>query len=136
VAATDAATVAASINQLASQDGGLIATVGATGIDLSSTANTAAAVAVAYNAGAVDVGAESLATIGVNAAYDLTAATVAAPTGFLKHRRCNDGRYSNKVLVQIDSALQQIATSGAAVGCLPEPLPGGDHRSEHRFDPI
>ena len=38
VAATDSATVAAAINHVSSQDGGLIATVGATGIDLSSTA--------------------------------------------------------------------------------------------------
>jgi len=111
VAATDSATVAAAINQLSSQDGGLIATVGATGI-----ANTAAAVAVAYTAGAVDVGTESLATLGVNAAYDLTAATVAAPTGFLNTADVTTVDNSNKVLVQIDAALQQIATSGAQLG--------------------
>ncbi len=116
VAATDAATVAAAINQLSGSDGGLIATVGATGIDLSSTANTAAAVAVAYTAGAVDVGAESLATLGVNAAYDLTAATVAAPTSYLGTASVTTVDNSNKVLVQIDSALQQMATSGAQLG--------------------
>ena len=116
VAATDAATVAAAINQLSGQDGGLIATVGATGIDLSSTANTAAAVAVAYTAGAVDVGAESLAKIGVNAAYDLTKATVAAPTSFLNTADVTTVDNSNKVLVQIDAALQQLATSGAQLG--------------------
>ena len=116
VAATDSATVAAAINQLSSQDGGLIATVGATGIDLSSTTNTAAAVAVAYTAGAVDVGTESLATLGVNAAYDLTAATIAAPTGFLNTADVTTVDNSNKVLVQIDAALQQIATSGAQLG--------------------
>jgi flagellin len=116
VAATDAATVAAAINQLSSQDGGLIATVGATGIDLSSTANTAAAVAVAYTAGAVDVGTEGLATLGVNAAYDLTAATVATPSSYLDTADVTTVDNSNKVLVQIDSALQQIATSGAQLG--------------------
>src|SRR5579863_517824 len=116
VAATDSATVAAAINQLSSQDGGLIATVGATGIDLSSTANTAAAVGVAYNAGAVDVGTESLAKLGVNAAYDLTAATVAAPTSHLNTADVTTVDNSNKVLVQIDAALQQIATSGAQLG--------------------
>jgi flagellin len=116
VAATDSATVAAAINQLSSQDGGLIATVGATGIDLSSTSNTAAAVAVAYTAGAVNVGAESLATLGVNAAYDLTAATIAAPTSHLNTADVTTVDNSNKVLVQIDAALQQIATSGAQLG--------------------
>jgi flagellin len=116
VAATDSATVAAAINQLSSQDGGLIATVGATGIDLSSTANTAAAVAVAYTAGAVDAGTEGLATLGVNAAYDLTAATVATPSSFLNTADVTTVDNSNKVLVQIDAALQQIATSGAQLG--------------------
>jgi flagellin len=116
VAATDAATVAAAINQLSGQDGGLIATVGATGIDLSGTANTAAAVTVAYTAGAVDVGTESLATLGVNATYDLTAATVATPTGYLDSSDVTTVDNSNKVLVQIDAALQQLATSGAQLG--------------------
>jgi flagellin len=114
--ATDAATVAAAINQLSGQDGGLIATVGAAGIDLSSTANTAAAVGVAYTAGAVDVGTESLATLGVNAAYDLTAATVATPSSYLSTADVTTVDNSNKVLVQIDAALQQLATSGAQLG--------------------
>jgi flagellin len=116
VAATDSATVAAAINQLSGQDGGLIATVGATGIDLSSTSNTAAAVGVAYTAGAVNVGAESLATLGVNAAYDLTAATIATPSSYLNTADVTTVDNSNKVLVQIDAALQQLATSGAQLG--------------------
>ena len=116
VAATDNASVAAAINQLSSQDGGLIATVGATGIDLSSTSNTAAAVTMAYTAGSVNAGTESLATIGVNATYDLTAATVATPSSFLNTADVTTVDNSNKVLVQIDAALQQIATSGAQLG--------------------
>jgi flagellin len=116
VAATDSATVAAAINQLSGQDGGLIATVGAAGIDLSSTTNTKAAVGVAYTAGAVDVGAESLATLGVNAAYDLTAATIATPSSYLNTADVTTVDNSNKVLVQIDAALQQLATSGAQLG--------------------
>jgi flagellin len=116
VAATDSATVAAAINQLSGQDGGLIATVGATGIDLSSTSNTAAAVGVAYTAGAVNVGNESLATLGVNAAYDLTAATIATPSSYLNSADVSTVDDSNKVLVQIDAALQQLATSGAQLG--------------------
>jgi flagellin len=116
VAATDNASVAAALNQLSTQDGGLIATVGATGIDLSSTANTAAAVTVAYTAGAVDAGTETLAKIGVNATYDLTAATVATPSSYLNTADVTTVDNSNKVLVQIDAALQQIATSGAQLG--------------------
>jgi len=116
VAATDAATVAAAINQLSGQDGGLIATVGAAGIDLSSTSNTKAAVTVAYTAGAVNVGNESLATLGVNATYDLTAATIATPSSYLNSADVTTVDNSNKVLVQIDAALQQLATSGAQLG--------------------
>jgi flagellin len=116
VAATDSATVAAAINQLSGQDGGLIATVGAAGIDLSSTSNTKAAVGVAYTAGAVDVGNESLATLGVNANYDLTAATIATPSSYLNTADVTTVDNSNKVLVQIDAALQQLATSGAQLG--------------------
>jgi flagellin len=116
VAATDAATVAAAINQLSGQDGGLIATVGAAGIDLSSTANTSAAIGMAYNAGSTNVGGESLASLGVNASYDLTQATIATPTSYLSSADVLTVDDSNKVLVQIDAALQQLATSGAQLG--------------------
>ena len=118
VAATDSATVAAAINQLSGQDGGLIATVNATSgaIDLSSTSNTAAAVGFAYNAGSVDAGTESLATLGVNASYDLTAATITKPSSYLDSADVSTVDDSNKVLVQIDAALQQLATSGAQLG--------------------
>jgi flagellin len=116
VAATDQATVTAAINQLAGQDGNLIATTGTAGIDLSSTANTAAAVTVAYTAGTTNVGTEGLATLGVNATYDLTAATVAAPTSYLSATDVTTVDDANKVLVQVDAALQQVATSGAQLG--------------------
>jgi len=113
--ATDAATVAAAINQLSGQDGGLIATVGAAGIDLSSTSNTAQKVNVAYNTG-VNVGNESLATLGVNDKYDLTATSATATTSYLNSADVTTVDNSNKVLVQIDAALQQLATSGAQLG--------------------
>ena len=48
--------------------------------------------------------------------YDLTAGTVAAPTSFLNTADVTTVDNSNKVLVQIDAALQQIATSGAQLG--------------------
>jgi flagellin len=114
--ATDAATVAAAINQLSGQDGGLIATVGAAGIDLSSTSNTAAKVNVAYNNGAVNAGNETLATLGVNDTYDLTATSATATTSYLNSADVTTVDNSNKVLVQIDAALQQLATSGAQLG--------------------
>jgi flagellin len=113
--ATDAATVAAAINQLSGQDGGLIATVGAAGIDLSSTSNTAHKVTVQYNTG-VNVGNESLATLGVNDTYDLTATSATATTSYLNSADVTTVDNSNKVLVQIDAALQQLATSGAQLG--------------------
>jgi flagellin len=114
--ATDAATVAAAINQLSGQDGGLIATVGAAGIDLSSTSNTAAKVHVTYNNGAVNAGNETLATLGVNDTYDLTATSATATTSYLNSADVTTVDNSNKVLVQIDAALQQLATSGAQLG--------------------
>jgi flagellin len=114
--ATDLKTVAAAINQFSTSDGGLIATVNGTKIDLSSTANTAAAVGVAYTAGSVDVGGEGLANIGLDASYDLTAATVTKPTSFLDSADVTTVDNSNKVLVQIDAALQQLATTGASLG--------------------
>jgi len=116
--ATDLKTAAAALNQLSTSDGGLVATVNAAGtsIDISSTANTAAAVGIAYTAGATNVGNEGLANVGLDASYDLTAATKTAPTSFLSAADVTTVDNSNKVLVQIDAALQQIAASGAQLG--------------------
>jgi flagellin len=113
--ATDLKSVAAAVNQLSTTDGGLIATVnaGGTAIDISSSANQSAVVTMAYTP---TKGTEALADLGVSATYDLTAATVAAPTSHLDKGDVTTVDNSNKVLVQIDAALQQLATSGAQLG--------------------
>jgi flagellin len=112
---TDLKSVAAAINQLSTTDGGLIATVnaGGTAIDISSSANQSAVVGFAYTG---TKGTEVLADLGVGASYDLTAATIAAPTSHLDKSDVTTVDNSNKVLVQIDAALQQLATSGAQLG--------------------
>jgi len=111
--ATDNATIASAINQGSAALGGIIATVSATGIDISSTSNKVS-LAVAYTAGAVDAGTETLAKLGVNAAYDLTA--VATPTSHLDTSDVTSVDNANKVLSQIDNALQQVVASGAQLG--------------------
>ena len=80
------------------------------------------------------MGTESLATLGVNAAYDLTAATVAAPTSLLNTADVTTVDNSNKVLVQIDAALQQIATSGAQLGAYQNRFTAAITRPEHGRD--
>ena len=118
VAATDAKTVAAAINQVSGQDGGLIATVNANGgIDLNSTTaqtpgvitftgTTAAGVATAYTTDT------AFGLLGVGGAL----VAPAAGTGTLEQADVATVDNSNKALSQINSALQQIATTGAQLG--------------------
>lgn len=115
-AATDLKTVAAAINQLSTTDGGLIATVnaGGTAIDISSSTNQSAAVTFGYTPKGAQT--ETIADLGVDASVDLTAATVKAPTAHLDSSDVTTVDNSNKVLVQVDAALQQLATTGAQLG--------------------
>ena len=118
VAATDAKTVAAAINQVSGQDGGLIATVNANGgIDLNSTTaqtpgaitftgTTAAGVATAYTTDA------AFGLLGAGGAL----VAPAAGTGTLEQADVATVDNSNKALSQINAALQQIATTGAQLG--------------------
>jgi flagellin len=117
-AATDAKTVAAAINQVSGQDGGLIATVNANGgIDLNSTTlqtpgvitfagTTAAGVATAYTTDT------AFGLLGAGGAL----VAPAAGTGTLQQSDVKSVDDSNKALAQIDSALQQVATTGAQLG--------------------
>ena len=117
-AATDAKTVAAAINQISGQDGGLIATVNANGgIDLNSTTaqtvgaitftgTTAAGVATAYTTD------DAFGLLGAGGAL----AAPAAGTGTLQQSDVTTVDDSNKALAQIDAALQQVATTGAQLG--------------------
>jgi flagellin len=116
---TDAATAAAAINQLSSQDGGVIATVDATtgGIDLSSTTagQVIGAATAAFTTALGAAGAETGATFGLGAG-GTTAAVTLANGGFLNAASVSSVDGSNLTLVQIDAALQQLATSGAQLG--------------------
>jgi flagellin len=117
-AATDAKTVAAAINQVSGQDGGLIATVNANGgIDLNST--TAQTVGAITFTGTTAAGAATAYT--TDTAFGLLGAggALAAPaagTGTLQQSDVKTVDDSNKALAQIDSALQQVATTGAQLG--------------------
>jgi flagellin len=117
-AATDAKTVAAAINQISEQDGGLIATVNANGgIDLNSTklqtvgaitfaGTTAAGVATAYTTDT------AFGLLGAGGAL----VAPAAGAGTLQQSDVKTVDDSNKALAQIDAALQQVATTGAQLG--------------------
>jgi flagellin len=114
-AATDLASIAAGINQaVASQ--GVIATVnGTTGITLSgntSQAGAAVAVTVASATGTVAGDATALKDLGVDSS-DTIATTGAS---YLSASNVNTVDNSNQALVQIDAALQQLATSTANLG--------------------
>lgn len=109
--AADLKTVAAAINAVSAQDGGVIATVNATGngIDLSSTSSASVAVA----AGAGNGATVTLANIGVNAANTVTSA---GTTTNLNVGAVTSVDSSNLALAQIDAALQQVAATGAQLG--------------------
>jgi flagellin len=117
--ATDAATVAAAINQLSSQDGGVIATVDKTtgGIDLSSTTagQVIGAATAAFTTALGAAGAETGTTFGLGAG-GTTAVVSLANGGFLNASGVSSVDASNLSLVQIDTALQQLATTGAQLG--------------------
>jgi flagellin len=121
-AAVDLKNIAAAINQGSQTDGGLIATVNAagTGIDLSSTSHPSAATAVSIASDVDSTGATStaatVALLGLNASYDLTSASATATSSFVDKASVTSVDNSNKVLVQIDAALQQLATTGAQLG--------------------
>jgi flagellin len=109
VAATDAKTVAAAINSISAQDGGVVATVDANGgIDLSST--TSQTVTVAVNA----VTGASVTAANVGLAGGATAIT--ANKTNLNVGSVSTVDASNLALAQIDAALQQVAATGAQLG--------------------
>jgi flagellin len=131
VQSTDMAAVAAAVNQLSAQDGGIIATVsaGATGgITLSSTnalIGTTATPTVTAGTFTDSTGVtDGLATVG-NLGFS-TAAQAGTAAGFAKVALANGGLLnsasvstvdsSNLALTQIDAALQQLATTGADLG--------------------
>jgi flagellin len=115
-AATDLASEAAAINQaVASQ--GLVATVNAGGTAIAISGNSvgsgaAAAVTVASSTGTFNTGGGTLVQLGIGASY---AIATTAPT-YLSTANVNTVDNSNQSLLQIDGALQQLATSTAQLG--------------------
>src|SRR5581483_3836754 len=131
-AATDLKSIAAAVNQAISPAGGIVATVnGATGIKLSGTADSGAghvvnfAVASATDASGAAIaapGATTLTDMGVDTSDIVgtyTAGGVAATSSAAKYLNGLDVKSvdtANQVLVSIDNALQQLATSSAQLG--------------------
>jgi flagellin len=125
VQATDLASVASAVNQLSSSDGGIIATVNSagTGIQLSSTnaltmttlAPTIAANTFTDSTGVTDAGV-SVGALGFSSGTPTFAKVTQANGGLLDSSNVNSVDNSNLALVQIDAALQQLATTGAQLG--------------------
>jgi flagellin len=129
VQSTDQANVASAINQALGSSYGVVATVDSDGsINLSSSNKVAQTVTVAVAAGTAAAGGpsgETAADLGVAATYALgqvgaatTPASDTAVTGAstLADLSVNTVDQSNLTLISIDSALQQLATSGADLG--------------------
>ena len=121
-ATTDLKTIAAAVNQLSGSDGGLVATINATGdgLMLSSTTSqdlTAPTVppVFGFTANAANVGADAAAAI---TDFGLSAdSPVVTTTGtLLDTSDVTSVDNSNLVLAQIDAALQQVVASGAQLG--------------------
>lgn len=125
VKATDLKSVAAAVNQLASADGGIVATVAytagvPTGIQLNATSSVtslAPAISASFkdSTGAADAGA-TVAALGFSAASPTLTAVTAANGGMLDSSNVKTVDSSNLVLIQVDAALQQVAATGAQLG--------------------
>ncbi|HEY6456233.1 MAG TPA: flagellin [Steroidobacteraceae bacterium] len=126
--ATDLANVASAINQALGSSYGIVATVDSSGaINLSSSNAAAQTVAVTVNDGTAAAGgtdAETAAELGLAASYALgsvgaaatpaTGSTTGAST--LSNLGVTTVDQANLVLISVDNALQQLATSGADLG--------------------
>jgi flagellin len=125
---TDLANVASAINQALGSSYGIVATVDSTGaINLSSSNAAAQSVAVTVNDGTAAAGgtdAESAGELGLAATYALgSVGALATPatgsttgTSTLSNLGVTSVDQSNLVLISVDNALQQLATSGADLG--------------------
>jgi flagellin len=117
-ASTDLANAAAAINAINGTTG-ITATVNTagTGIVLSSATSQSPTLSLAVtNAGAA--GTETITNLGLTATEAITTANTAAPTpaGTVNTANVQTVDSSNQVLIQVDAALQQLATTGAQLG--------------------
>jgi flagellin len=115
--ATDLKNVVSAINEAIGSRDGIVATVNGTSISLSTATATSQTVAIALNASATatTVGAAGL---GLDASYSLgsTANGGAGVAQNLSNVDVTSVDNSNLVLISVDNALQQLATSSAQLG--------------------
>ena len=112
--ATDLKSITSAINQSLGSSDGIVATVNAagTGIDLSTASGTAQNVTIALNASSTST--SSVNGLGLDTTYALGSAGGTAQN--LSNTSVNSVDSSNLVLISIDNALQQLATSSAQLG--------------------
>jgi len=112
--ATDLKNITSAINQSLGSSQGIVATVNAagTGISLSTAKGAAQNVTVALNASSTTT--SSVNGLGLDATYALGSAGGTAQN--LSNTSVNSVDSSNLVLISIDNALQQLATSSAQLG--------------------
>jgi flagellin len=113
--ATDLKKVAAAVNQAIGSSYGIVATVDSTAgnISLSTASGTAQTVAIATNT-AGTTAAAGVTDLGLDASYSLGSATGTAQN--LSNTDVTSVDNSNLVLISVDNALQQLATSSAQLG--------------------
>jgi flagellin len=111
---TDLSQIASAINQSLGSTSGIVATVdtAGTGISLSTAAGAAQSVTVAMNASSTTT--EAAGALGLDATYALGSAGGTAQN--LSNTSVTSVDNSNLVLVSVDNALQQLATSSAQLG--------------------
>jgi len=114
---TDLKNVASAINEAIGSSDGIVATVNAagTGIDLSTATGAAQTVTVAVDAGST-FASNTLTQngLGLDASYTLGSAAGTAKN--LSNTDVTSVDHSNLVLISVDNALQQLATSSAQLG--------------------
>jgi len=114
--ATDLANVASAINQAIGTSDGIVATVNAagTGISLSTAKGAAQTVTIGIDASSTASAAVTANTLGLDTSYTLGQA--AGTSQNLSNTSVNSVDASNLVLISVDNALQQLATSSAQLG--------------------
>jgi flagellin len=111
---TDLSQIASAINQSLGSSSGIVATVdtAGTGISLSTATGAAQSVTVALNSSSTTT--EAAGALGLDATYALGTAGGTAQN--LSNTSVTSVDNSNLVLVSVDNALQQLATSSAQLG--------------------
>jgi flagellin len=112
--ATDLKSITSAINESLGSSDGIVATVNAagTGINLSTASGTAQNVTIALNASSTTT--SSVNGLGLDTTYALGSAGGTAQN--LSNTSVSSVDSSNLVLISIDNALQQLATSSAQLG--------------------